>query len=156
MQNSVLTLVRDAGRMLLYSLVLFPALMMYAIALLMVQDGSPSGQFLRAARDLVEDAPAGKVMRCVSAEPSRYVVSVAPYTETPVSPKADEPMRPTPSPLCRMEPVDSDFWTRPMDQLLTILWLAAALLGASYAFMTQCWRRSQHDYHDMLSPQKKD
>ncbi|BCU50943.1 hypothetical protein CIAM_44640 (plasmid) [Citrobacter amalonaticus] len=137
-------LLRDAVRLAFYTLVAGPALLLYVMALIVVQDGSPSQQFLSAARRLTEGAPAGKVMQCVTPEPERNVVlhakDAGSPTWTPPVPDdlADHP-RPSPPIIqfCHMEPVDRTFWTRPADQLVTILWLAGALLGAAWAFMTQ-------------------
>lgn len=65
MSNSLFTLIRDAGRFALYSLVLGPALLLYGIVVNIAMEGSLSEQFVQEARNLTEGAPAGKVMQCV-------------------------------------------------------------------------------------------
>lgn len=148
MRQMLFPLLRDAVRLAFYTLVAGPALLLYVMALVVVQDGSPSQQFLSAARRLTEGAPADKVMQCVTPEPERNVVLPAKDAGSPAwTPPVPDDLtdHPRPSPpiiqFCHMEPVDRTFWTRPADQLVTLLWLAGALLGASWAFMTQgLWR----------------
>lgn len=131
MKNDVLTLLRDAGRLAFYSFIVGPALLLYALAMLIVLNGSPSQQFLNTARLLTDGAPEGKVMQCVLVEPSRKVVS-------PIQRDTDMPVVPDMPPhfsLCHMTPVDSQFWTRPADSILVASWLTAALCGAGVCFM---------------------
>jgi len=66
MTKTLFTLIRDAGRVAMYSLVFGPALVLYVFVMLAVSDGSLSRQFLTTFHDLTDSAPAGKVMGCVN------------------------------------------------------------------------------------------
>lgn len=134
-------LLRDSLRLAFYTLVAGPALLLYFIAVTFVLDSSPSQQFLDAARRLTDGAPVGKVMQCAGDDIRSH--ELMPLLTEGVPPpvtlmQQDEPpMEPTPHPVpaCHRVPVDSGFWTRPADFLLTIIWLTAALCGAVYGFM---------------------
>lgn len=142
MRQMLFPLLRDAVRLAFYTLVAGPALLLYVMALVVVQDGSPSQQFLSAARRLTEGAPADKVMQCITPDSVRNVVLPADSDRVPTSapqvPMDADVLRPAPPlmPFCHMEPVEQSFWTRPADQIVTMLWLIGALLGAAWAFMT--------------------
>lgn len=138
MKHFFLTLMVDAGRLGFYALIAGPAVMFYALVVLIALSGSPSQQFLDTARQLTDGAPHGRVMQCVSVEPSRAVQTL-PEKDDTISGAPDWPPMP-PMSLCHMEPVDSQFWTRPTDALLRGIWLTGALLGAVACFLT--FRRS--------------
>ncbi len=77
MSNSLFILIRDAGRLALYSLVLGPALLLYGIVVNIAMEGSLSERFVQEARNLTEGAPAGKVMQWNSSRryPTRERIS---------------------------------------------------------------------------------
>lgn len=144
MNLPIITPLRDAARLAFYALVVGPALLLYVMALIMVQQGSPSEQFLSAARRLIDGAEADKVMQCMNTEPDRHVVLPAEPDGTPswMPPVPTDPSGtlmspPVPLTPCHWAPVDQRFWTRAADELVTILWLIGALFGAAWAFMTQ-------------------
>lgn len=151
MDHPSLLLLRDSVRLAFYALIAGPALLLYVTAITFVLDSSPSQQFLDAARRLTDGAPAGKVMQCVAVAPSLHVVIPQPHDDA----RLPEPVPHLPTP-CHMEPVDSDFWTRPTDSLLTSLWLIAALCGAAYAFMTQRYNRHKPITRNAFVLQKKE
>lgn len=137
MKHYFLTLMVDAGRLGFYALIAGPAVMFYALVVLIALSGSPSQQFLDTARQLTDGAPDGRVMQCVSVEHSRDVQTL---------PEKDEvtsglQVPPALTSLCHMEPVDSQFWTRTTDSLLRGIWLTGALLGAVACFLTFRRRR---------------
>lgn len=90
MLKTLFTLIRDAGRVALYSFVLGPALVLYVFVMLAASEGSLSRQFLTTFHDLTDGAPAGKVMGCVNEK-----VMAGSFSP----PKPGETLKPEPSAL---------------------------------------------------------
>ena len=163
MRQMLFPLLRDAVRLAFYTLVAGPALLLYVMALVVVQDGSPSEQFLSTARRLIDGAAPDKVMQCMHTEPKRRLVLPAEPDGTPswMPPVTTDPtgsLKPAPIPLtpCHWAPVDQRFWTRAADELVTILWLIGALFGAAWAFMTQLRSRQEPTSDNSSLLHKKD
>ena len=132
MSNSLFTLLRDAGRLALYSLVLGPALLLYGIVVNIAMEGSLSEQFVQEARNLTEGAPAGKVMQCIAYSSPE----IQPQVPNPGEDISPQPYKVPTISSCHREPVDPDLWIKPVDATLFNFWLIAALFGAFLGFMS--------------------
>ncbi|BCU51152.1 TPA: hypothetical protein ACHF2V_004313 [Citrobacter farmeri] len=157
MQNTLLTLIRDAGRLAFYSLVISPALMLYFLVMLAASDGSLSRQFLTAYQDLTEGAPAGKVMYCMSDKDWGIRI---PQQDSGKKLKSVTVPR-EPDVLCQRSPVDSDLWARSTDSMLWNLWIMAAMFGCGSWFILRRLiligqKRISSDKHSLLFLQKKE
>ena len=149
MLNTLLFLIRDAGRFALYTFVLGPALALYVLVMLEASHDSLSRQFLTAYHDLTDGAPAGKVMGCVNEH--EMVKRFSP-------PEPGEKLKPAPAlekappeveVLCQRGPVDSDSWVRSKDSLLWNFWILAAMFGSGLWLFS---RGLSHTARKRISP----
>lgn len=137
MQNSLFTLIWDAGRFALYALVIGPALALYALVVVAALNGSLSQQFLTEARRLTDGAAPGQVMQCIN---KTVVTDLQPRI-----PHNTEHVPPLQSALsfCHPEPVDSAPWVRTTDAVLFNFWMIAALAGALSGFLVTRRRKAE-------------
>lgn len=159
MTKALFTLIRDAGRVALYSFVLGPALVLYVFVMLAASDGSLSRQFLTNFHDLTDGLPAGKVMGCVNEHEIAGRFSL---------PEPGEKLNPAPAlekappeVLCQRGPVDSDSWTRSVDTTLRMVWIMAVMLGFGLWFVFRvlsraAQRRISPDTHSVLVRQNEE
>ncbi|EJG2388483.1 hypothetical protein AM391_RS21325 [Kluyvera ascorbata] len=160
MIKTLFTLIREAGRIALFSFVLAPALVLYVFVMLEASNGSLPRQFLSNFHDLTDGAPAGKVMGCVNenlvagrfspAEPGETLKLVPPALE-----------KAPPEILCQRGPVDSDSWARSVDVTLRNFWMMAVMLGFGVWFVFRglfraAQRRISPDTHSVLVRQNED
>ncbi|EDV0839724.1 hypothetical protein VC623_22860 [Citrobacter amalonaticus] len=141
MTRTLFTLIRDAGRVALYSFVLGPALVLYVFVMLAASDGSLSRQFLTTFHNLTDGVPAGKVIACVNPAPT---LEKAP-----------------PEVLCQRGYVDSDAWTHSVDATLRKAWMVAVIFGFGWWFVFRglslaAQRRISPDKHSYLTLEKKE
>lgn len=160
MSKILFTLIRDAGRVALYSFVLGPALMLYVFVMLAASDGSLSRQFLTTFHQLTEGAPAGKVMACVNENAMAGSFSPPEPGESlkPVPPALEKA---PPEVLCQRGPVDSDSWARSVDATLHNVWMMTVMLGFGLWFVVHglsraARRRISPDRHSLLVRQNKE
>lgn len=159
MTKTLFTLIRDAGRVALYTFVLCPALALYVFVMLAASDGSLSRQFLTNFHDLTDGAPAGKVMGCVNENV---------MTERFSPPEPGEKLNPAPAlekappeVLCQRGPVDSDSWARATDATLLNFWLMSVMLGFGVWFVLRglslaARKKISPDTHSVLARQNKE
>ncbi|MEB7502457.1 hypothetical protein NGC23_20035 [Leclercia pneumoniae] len=157
MLNTLLTLIRDAGRFALYSLVIGPALILYFLVMLAASDGSLSRQFLTTYHDLTDGVPAGKVMYCISDEDRGMRIP----QQDPVQKGKSVTVPRVPDVLCQRGPVDSDLWVRSTDSMLRNFWIMAAMFGCGLWFISlrlnlAIQKRISSDKHSALVLQKKE
>lgn len=153
MLNTLLSLIRDAGRFALYTFVLGPALALYVFVMFAASHDSLSRQFLTAYHDLTDGVPAGKVMGCVNEH--EMVSRFSP-------PEPGEKLKPAPAlekappeVLCQRGYVDSDSWARSVDATLTNFWGMAVMFGAGLWFVSRrlslaAQKRISPDTHSVL------
>lgn len=134
MQNTLFTLIRDAGRFALYAFILGPALALYALVVVAALNGSLSQQFLTEARRLTDGALPGQVMQCIN---KTVVTDLQPHTGEHV------PSLQSVLSFCHPEPVDSAPWIRTTDAVLFNFWMIAALAGALSGFLVTRRRKSR-------------
>ncbi|KGI64840.1 hypothetical protein LA04_05310 [Enterobacter sp. UCD-UG_FMILLET] len=160
MTKTLFTLIRDAGRAALYSLVFGPALVLYVFVMLAVSDGSLSRQFLTTFYDLTDGAPAGKVMGCVNENvmAGRFLPPEPGESLKPVPPAL---AKAPPEMLCRRGPVDSDSWARATDATLRNTWIMAVMFGFGVWFVFRglnlaARKKISPDSHSVLARQNKE
>lgn len=160
MAKTLFTLIRDAGRVALYSFVLGPALVLYVFVMLEASDGSLSRQFLSTFHHLTDGAPAGKVMGCVNENvmAGRFPPREPGETLNPEPPAAGKA---PPDVLCQRGPVDSDTWARSVDATLRNVWMMTVMLGFGVWFVFRglsraARRRISPDMHSAFVLQKKE
>lgn len=139
MQNTLFTLIRNAGRFALHALVIGPAMALYVLVMAATLNGSLSQQFLTEARRLTDGAAPGQVMQCIEHH--------APMSK-PQLPDPGDNVRPRPYTvpvlsLCHPEPVDSAPWVRTTDAVLFNFWMIAALAGALSGFLVTRRRQAE-------------
>lgn len=134
MQNFVFILVRYAGRMLMSSLVLFPALLLYVFVMATALNGSLTKVFLDEARQLIEGAPDGTVIRCIN-DSDLPALPMPQGAGESVRTSPVIPVRSGPDLLCKKGPVDTDKWVRSTDTTLKGIWFSAAVFGALFCFL---------------------
>lgn len=159
MTKTLFTLIRDAGRVAMYSLVFGPALVMYVFVMLAASEGSLSRQFLTTFHDLTDGAPAGKVMGCVNEN-----VMAGSF----LPPEPGEKLKPAPTlekaqpeVLCQRGPVDSDSWARATDATLLNSWIISVLFGFGVWFVFRglnlaARKKISQDTHSVLTRQNKE
>lgn len=159
MTKTLFTLIRDAGRVAMYSLVFGPALVLYVFVMLAVSDGSLSRQFLTTFHDLTDGAPVGKVMGCVNEN-----VMAGRFSP----PEPGEKLNPAPAlekvppeVLCQRGWVGSDFWARSVDATLRNVWMMAVMLGFGVWFVFRglnlaARKKISPDSHSVLARQNKE
>lgn len=157
MLNTLFTLIRDAGRFALYSLVFGPALAMYVFVMLAASDGSLSRQFLTTFHDLTAGVPAGKVLSCVN--DMAPVIRQTPQ-EPGVNTQPQLPVSPT-EVLCQKGPVDSEIWARSADASLWNFWSIGVMFGCGVWFVSRrrafaAQKRISPDTHSVLVLQNKE
>ncbi|WP_447746398.1 hypothetical protein [Enterobacter asburiae] len=159
MTKMLLPLIRDAGRVAMYSLVFGPALVMYVFVMLAASEGSLSRQFLTTFHDLTDGAPAGKVMGCVNEN-----VMAGSF----LPPEPGEKLNPAPTlekdrpeVLCQRGPVDSDSWARATDATLLNSWIISVMFGFGVWFVFRglnlaARKKISQDTHSVLTRQNKE
>lgn len=159
MLKTLFTLIRDAGRVALYSFVLGPALVLYVFVMLAASEGSLSRQFLTTFHDLTDGVPAGKVMGCTNDNEMVRRFSVpGPGEKVKPAPVAENA---PPEVLCQPGPVDSDSWARSVDATLRNVWMMAVMLGFGVWFVSRrrslaAQKRISPDTHSILVLQNKE
>lgn len=160
MKKALFSLIREAGRIALFSFVLSPALVLYVFVMLEASNGSLSRQFLSNFHDLTDGAPAGKVMGCVNGNllAERFSPAELGGALKPVPPVLDKA---PPEILCQRGPVDSDSWARSVDLTLRNFWVMAVMLGFGVWFVFRrlflaAQRRISSDTHSVLVRQNED
>lgn len=160
MLKTLFTLIRDAGRVALYSFVLGPALVLYVFVMLAASDGSLSRQFLTTFHDLTDGVPAGKVMGCTNDNEmaGRFSPHEPGESLKPVPPAL---AKAPPEVLCQRGLVDSDSWVRSVDATLRIVWMMAVMLGFGLWFVSRglnmaARKRISPDTHSVLVRQNRE
>ena len=160
MTKTLFTLIRDAGRVAMYSLVFGPALVMYVFVMLAASDGSLSRQFLTTFHDLTDGAPAGKVMACVNENmmAGRFSPPEPGESLKPVPPALKKA---PPEVLCQRGWVDSDTWARSVDATLRNVWMMAVMFGFGVWFVFRglnlaARKKISPDTHSVLARQNKE
>lgn len=106
-----------------FSLVTAPSLVLFFLFMLLTFNNSLAGTFLDAARDLVVDAPPGKIWGC------------APPLSTPVEkvmpPENGNPGGP-PALRCERTTADAIAWQKSVDRLIRSLYVTVAFAGAFF------------------------
>ena len=114
---------RACWRAAWFSLVTAPALVLFGLFMLLTFNNSVTGTFLDAARDMVVDAPPGKIWDC------------APPLSTPVEkvmpPENSNPAVP-PALRCERAAVDAIAWQKNVDRLIRNLYVTVAVAGAFF------------------------
>ena len=160
MLKTLFTLIRDAGRVALYSFVLGPALVLYVFVMLAASEGSLSRQFLTTFHDLTDGAPAGKVMGCVNEKVMAGSFSPPKPGET-LKPEPSALEKKPPEVLCQRGPVDIDSWARSVDATLRNVWMVVVMLGFGVWFVSRrrslaAPKRISPDTHSILVRQNKE
>lgn len=160
MPNRLFTLIGEAVRVAMYSLIFGPALVMYVFVMLATSQGSLSQQFLSSFHELTDGAPDGKVMGCVNASEMgpRFPVPEPGGTLKPVPPALEKA---PPEVLCQSGWVDSDNWTRSVDATLRNVWMMTVLFGFGVWFVSRglilaARKRISPDTHSVLVRQNKE
>ncbi|EPA1042573.1 hypothetical protein ACQZWC_004261 [Enterobacter bugandensis] len=158
MKKTLFTLIRDAGRVALYSFFIGPALVLYMFVMLSASEGSLSRQFLTAYHDLTDAVPAGKVMGCVYDNGMTGPLSL---------PEPGEKLKPAPvseqtphNTLCQRGSVDTETWVRSADASLWNFWRMAVMYGFGMWFVLHglspaVKNRILSDMHSALVRQNK-
>lgn len=136
MPYKLFTLVGEAVRVAMYSLIFGPALAMYVFVMLATSQGSLSQQFLTTFHDLTDGAPAGKVMGCVN-ENVMAGSFLPPEPGESLKPVPPALAKAPPEVLCQRGPVDSDSWARATDATLRNTWIMAVMFGFGVWFVSR-------------------
>lgn len=119
----------SAGRVLFFSMVTAPAVVLFVIVLLLAGRGSLTGWYIDDARGLVGNAPAGMVMDCISEKPSPSLSEGVP------------PPSVNPEP-CTKTPVDAARYAALADSTLLAMWKLVAIVALG--FRAICWALSDN------------
>ena len=114
---------RACWRAAWFSLVTAPSLVLFFLFMLLTFNNSLAGTFLDAARDLVVDAPPGKIWGC------------APPLSTPVEkvmPQGNGIAAAPPDVRCERAAVDAIAWQKNVDRLIRNLYVTVAFAGAFF------------------------
>lgn len=160
MPYRLFTLIGEAVRVAMYSLIFGPALAMYVFVMLATSQGSLSQQFLTTFHDLTDGVPAGKVMACVNENVMAGSFSPPQPGESlkPVPPALEKA---PPEVLCQRGWVDSDSWARSVDATLRNFWLMAVIFGFGVWFVFRglnlaARKKISPDTHSVLARQNKE
>lgn len=108
---------RACWRAAWFSLVTAPSLVLFLLFMLLTFNNSVTGTFLDAARDLVVDAPPGKIWDCATP------LGAPPENGNPAVPPAFR---------CERAAVDAIDWQKNVDRLIRNLYVTVAVAGAFF------------------------
>lgn len=114
---------RACWRAAWFSLVTAPSLVLFFLFMLLTFNNSVTGTFLDAARDMVVDAPPGKIWDCAPPLSAPVEKVMPPENSNPAVPPAFR---------CERAAVDAIAWQKNVDHLIRNLYVTVAVAGAFF------------------------